>query len=130
MSDIMELYHNCASCHWFDRKTGECLHENTFAVSDLNPYELSENGDIVETVKECFDSAFKGLKINLEGYLSKKRAKEVMSEFYDELESKQDEWAQEIDKALSALVENYLEEVWRGKCSPDNPKEFYCKYFE
>lgn len=128
MSDIMEMYHNCKSCHWFDSKTGECLHENTFVV-DLNPYELSENGAIEGVIKECFDSTFKGLKANLEMYLSKKRAKEVMSEFCEELEEKQCEWAESIDSALFTLISNYLEEVAQ-KCSPDTPDRFYCKYFE
>lgn len=57
MSYLEEMYHCCKYCHWYDRSTGCCLHENTFS-SDIDVVEmvrdLSEEGLISGAIEESF----------------------------------------------------------------------------
>lgn len=138
MTQLEELYHNCRSCHWFDRHSGKCLHGETF-TGDADAFSdevllMSEEGIVAGAIEEVFsDREFKGLKSNLESSLSKKKAKQFYDEFLEELDGVIRTWCETIDESVVIAIRNQLDVISaEGKFepAPDNPGEFYCKYFE
>lgn len=133
-NDIMNsLYHNCRSCHWFSK--GKCLHGNTFCSSiDIEKliYSLSDAGILGDAIIEGFkDSDFSKLKDNLDkSNLSKKKAKEIMDDFFNELEAVQrHDWSVSIETAIIKAIVNSAA-ADEESADPDDPDNFYCKYFE
>lgn len=131
-SDIINsLYHNCRSCHWF--KEGKCLHGGTFD-SGFDTIELiqnlSEEGLLHEAIEESFSEGdFSEVKAALsETRLSGKKINEIMTILYKEVEANQADWAEEIDHALFTAIERTA--FNNVDITPENPDDFYCKYFE
>lgn len=136
MSTLDDLYHNCRSCHWFDRKTQQCNHGETFQdLTDTLSDEvllLSEDGIISAAIEESFSSReFKDLKAALENSpLSKKKAKEIYNTFLDELSDYIRDCTEAIDENVTAAIRNNLDKNGNGAPMPEQPDTFYCKYFE
>lgn len=122
-----DLYKNCRWCHWF--KDGKCLHDQTFKADTEDVVLMAaEEGVISEAVKEGFsERAFDKLKVNLESSLSKKKAKEFMQAFYEELEAAKQNWTETIDEAVTAALQNEFNK--NSEAVIIDPYEFYCKYF-
>lgn len=132
MSDMLNsLYHNCRSCHWFSH--GKCQHENTFIVkTDLitQVQNMSEEGLLHEAIEESFSEGdFSEIKAALsDTRLSNKKINEIMTILYKEVEANQADWAEEIDHALFTAIERTA--FNNVDVTPENPDDFYCKYFE
>ncbi len=131
-SQLEELYHNCRYCRYFEN--GKCLHYGTFSSSiDIEKllYGLSEDGILNEAIIEGFSNEkFSDLRANLgNSNLSKKKAKEIMGDFFDELDSVQrGTWSISIEEAVIHAIINSM--PTEKSAEPDNPDEFYCRYFE
>ncbi len=130
---LEEMYHNCRHCHWFEN--GKCLHGDTFSSSiDIKELlcGLSEDGILGDAIIEGFsDEEFIGLKENLESSnLSKKKAKEIMDDFFIELDSVQrGTWSVSIEQAvIHAIINSAAAEEESAEL--DDPDDFYCRYFE
>jgi hypothetical protein len=88
----------------------------------------AEEGVISETVKEGFsERTFDRLRANLESSLSKKKAKQFMQDFYEELETAKQNWTETIDKAVTIALQNEFNK--NSETVIVTPYEFYCKYF-
>lgn len=121
-----DLYKNCRWCHWY--KEGACLHERTFKGSTTDIEYLSEEGIVSESIKEGFsEQGFPKLKANLESSLSKKKAKEILQSFFEELESVKIDWTESIDESVTTALQNAADAD--GKAEIIEPEEFFCKYF-
>lgn len=137
MSYIEDLYHNCRHCHWFDRKTDCCLHGDTFggiALVQDAVLLMAEEGVISDAITEGFsDKDFSTLKRNLElSGLSKKKQREIYASFLEELSAVITDWTESIDDTVVTAITNHIVGEHAGLFSPapDQPDEFYCKYFE
>ena len=125
-----DLYKSCRWCHWY--KGGKCYNNKTFMNSnDTDIVYLSENGLISEAIREGFtENPFSNLRQNLESKLSKKKATEFMNDFYDELESAQLDWTEEIDESVTATIQNAInQDSYSSASEIVDPDDFYCKYF-
>jgi hypothetical protein len=123
-----DFYKTCRWCHWF--KNGKCLHDKTFRNSETDIVYLTEEGVISEAIKEGFtEKAFSELKINLESKLSKKKAKEFMQAFYEELEAAKADWIESIDEAVTIVLQNAIDKETEEAAEIIEPEEFCCKYF-
>ena len=123
-----DFYKTCRWCHWF--KNGKCLHDKTFRNSETDIVYLTEEGVISEAIKEGFtEKAFSELKINLESKLSKKKAKEFMQAFYEELEAAKADWIESIDEAVTIVLQNAIDKETEEAAESIEPEEFCCKYF-
>lgn len=121
-----DLYKNCRWCHWYEK--GKCLHGKTFKGSSTDIEYLSEEGIVSEAIKEGFsEQPFSELKRNLESSLSKKKAKEFMQAFYEELEAVKIEWTESIDEAVTSALQNVVDKDETAEII--EPEEFCCKYF-
>ena len=91
---------------------------------------LAEEGVISEAIKEGFtEKAFSELKSNLESSLSKKKAKEFMQAFFEELEAAKIDWVETIDEAVTTALQNAIDEGTEEAAEIIEPEEFCCKYF-
>ena len=125
-----DFYKTCRWCHWF--KNGKCLHGKTFrnSESETDIVHLAEEGVISEAIKEGFtEKAFSELKSNLESSLSKKKAKEFMQAFFEELEAAKIDWVETIDEAVTTALQNAVDERAEEAAEIIEPEEFCCKYF-
>ena len=53
-----------------------------------------------------------------------------MNDFYDELESAQLDWTEEIDESVTATIQNAInQESYSSAAEIVDPDDFYCKYF-
>lgn len=124
-----DLYKNCRWCHWYDK--GKCLHGKTFrnGIETSITY-LAEEGVVSEAIREGFtEKLFPKLKRNLESSLSKKKAKEFMQAFFEELEATIADWTESIDEAVTIALENAIDENADTAAEIIEPGEFCCKYF-
>lgn len=123
-----DFYKSCRWCHWF--KNGRCLHVKTFRNGGTDIIYFSEEGVISEAIKEGFiEKAFSELKGNLESSLSKKKAKEFMQAFSEELEAAKANWTESIDEAVTRALQNAVDEGTEGGVEIIEPEDFCCKYF-
>ena len=124
-----DFYKTCRWCHWF--KNGKCLHGKTFRNgNETDIVYLAEEGVISEAIKEGFtEKAFSKLKSNLESSLSKKKAKEFMQAFFEELEAAKIDWVETIDEAVTTALQNAVDERAEEAAEIIEPEEFCCKYF-
>lgn len=124
-----DFYKTCRWCHWF--KNGKCLHDKTFKNGcETDIVYLAEEGVISEAIKEGFsEKAFSGLKRNLESSLSKKKAKEFMQAFLEELEAAKTDWTESIDEAVTIALQNAIDEKAEEAAEIIEAEEFCCKYF-
>lgn len=124
-----DFYKTCRWCHWF--KNGKYLHGKTFRNgSETDIVYLAEEGVISEAIKEGFtEKAFSELKRNLESSLSKKKAKEFMQAFFEELEAAKIDWVETIDEAVTTALQNAVDERAEEAAEIIEPEEFCCKYF-
>ena len=121
---------NCTFCHWFDWETGACKHENTFYAEKEDIQPIIENAPIREAVEEGFSSIpFKKLQMNLEEKLSKKQAKRIMEEFYNELDNIKLDWIDSITSDVITTVVSHCDDDGEVAVKIVAPKEFYCKHF-
>ena len=126
---IDDFYKTCRWCHWF--KNGKCLHSKTFRNgSETDIVYLAEEGVISEAIKEGFaEREFSTLQRNLESSLSKKKAKEFMQAFFEELEVAKANWTESIDEAVTTALQNAIDENADEAAEIIDPTEFCCKYF-
>jgi len=126
---IDDFYKTCRWCHWF--KNGKCLHGKTFRNgSETDIVYLAEEGVISEAIKEGFaEREFSTLQRNLESSLSKKKAKEFMQAFFEELEVAKANWTESIDEAVTTALQNAVDERAEEAAEIIEPEEFCCKYF-
>lgn len=123
-----DFYKTCRWCHWF--KNGRCLHDKTFRNGGMDIIYFSEEGVIGEAIKEGFtEKAFSELKSNLESSLSKKKAREFMQAFFEELEAAKADWAESIDEAVTRALQNAIDEGTEGAAEIIEPENFCCRYF-
>ena len=124
-----DFYKTRRWCHWF--KNGKCLHGKTFRNgSETDIVYLAEEGVISEAIKEGFtEKAFSKLKSNLESSLSKKKAREFMQAFFEELEAAKIDWVETIDEAVTTALQNAVDERAEEAAEIIEPEEFCCKYF-
>lgn len=124
-----DFYKTCRWCHWF--RNGKCLHGKTFRNSgETDIVYLAEEGIISEAIKEGFsEKLFSELKRNLESSLSKKKAKEFMQAFFEELEAAKIDWVETIDEAVTTALQNAIDERAEEAAEIVEPEEFCCKYF-
>lgn len=124
-----DFYKTCRWCHWF--KNGKCSHGKAFRNgSETNIVDLAEEGVISEAIKEGFtEKAFSELKNNLESSLSKKKAKEFIQAFFEELEAAKIDWVETIDEAVTTALQNAVDERAEEAAEIIEPEEFCCKYF-
>ena len=136
MTPLEELYHNCRYCHWFDRKTDRCLHDNTFSSADIlsdGVLLMAEDGVISGAITEGFsDKDFSELKRNLElSGLSKKKQKAIYDAFVEELSDVINGWTESIDDAVVTAIRNNIDANGADYApAPNQPDTFYCRYFE
>jgi hypothetical protein len=119
-------------------KSGKCANDRAFVglggeAGKIIFYPFWEDGDLSEAIKEGFeDFGFNKLKTALfESKLSKKRIKEIIRIFVEELEDAFINWTESIDGSVSAALQNYdfeLSESAVGKIA--DPSDFHCKHFE
>ena len=125
-------------CLYWRIKGGDLLSKNELKLkrlegitgSETDIVYLAEEGVISEAIKEGFiEKAFSELKSNLESSLSKKKAKEFMQAFFEELEAAKIDWVETIDEAVTTALQNAVDERAEEAAEIIEPEEFCCKYF-
>lgn len=124
-----DFYKTCRWCHWFEN--GKCLYDKTFengCKTDIIYF--AEEGVISEAIKEGFyEKAFSELKRNLESSLSKRKAKEFMQAFFEELETAKADWIESIDGIVTKALQNAIDGEAEEAVKIIDPEEFCCRYF-
>lgn len=125
-----EWYHNCRWCR--HNHNGKCTKTSEIFESPVSDelYELVENGELSEVIKE-------GLKLpkmsKLENLLqwygiSQKRQVEILKAIREELEDFTPTLVVEIDSSVGCFIVNAVRKS--AELELKDPENFYCKYYE